>query len=197
MSELKLIHTTADPVRLSFPDLYQATQYEGKGPFRYNATFLVVPGGANDTRIKAAILEAVSETWPKANPQEKIAGYHNNSNRNCYVPGDSKKYEGYAGKWALTAHRKQEAGKPGIFDCTRAGPDGKPLALTVESGKPYAGCYVNAVLDIYCQDGQNHGIRCGLRGVFFAADGDAFSGSKVADAGDFDVSEGSAAADLV
>lgn len=186
MASIKLTHSAADPVRLSFPDVYEAVQYEGKGAYRYNASFLVTPGGANDKIIQAAILEAANETFGKkaAVFLESVKG---NSNKFCYVRGDLKEYEGYAGMLVLSGHRSQKSGKPGTFDCTRAGPDGKPLELKADSGKPYAGCYVNASLDIYAQDGTNSGIRCGLRGVFFAADGDAFSGSKVASPDEFEV----------
>lgn len=193
--EIKLKHTAADPVRLSFPDLFEATDYQGDKKFRYNASFLVVPGGPNHKLIEAAILAAATETWPKG-PQAKIDSFANNSNKNCYLKGDTKEYDGYAGMMVLSSHRQQKDGKPGVFDVTRAGPDSKPLALSIADGKPYAGCYVHALLDIYCQDGKNPGIRCGLRGVFFAKDGDAFSGSKVASADSFDVEEGSGADDI-
>lgn len=184
-------------VRLSFPDLFEATDYQGDKKFRYNASFLVTPGSENDKIIRAAILAAAKETWEKPGvAEQKIASFENNSNKNCYLSGDTKDYDGYKGMLVLSAHRKQDAGRPGVFDCTRAGPDGKPLPLTAVDGKPYAGCYVNASLDIYCQDGQNAGIRCGLRGVFFAKDGDAFSGSKVASSDEFDVEEGSSDDDL-
>jgi len=192
---VKLKHTTKDPVRLSFPDVFEAVEYEkGDGKFRYNATFLIVPGGNNDKAVKAAIkAELVEQFAKKADEKEKqFAG---NPNKNCYLSGDSKEYEGYQGMMTLTSHRKQKDGKPGVFDCTRAGPDGKPMPLVVSDGKPYAGCYVNATVDIYVQKDPNPGVRCGLKGVFFAADGDAFSGAKAAAADDFDIEEGADSAD--
>lgn len=196
--EIKLQHTTADPVRLTFPELFVPTEFKaGDGKFRYDASFLVKPGGKNDAIINAAILEAAKQQYEKPGAAEaKIASYANNGNKNCYVSGDAKEYEGYKGMMVLSSHRKQKDGRPGVFDCTRAGPDGKPVPLSVADGKPYSGCYVNALLDIYVQAGENPGIRCGLRGVFFAKDGDAFSGSKVASADSFDVQEGSDADDI-
>lgn len=197
MPAIKLTHTAADPVRLSFPQLWEAKKFEGDGKARYDSSFLVTPGLANDKLIQAAIQEAATEKWGKkaAAMLDSIRG---NSNKMCYVKGDLKEYDGYAGMLVLSSHRNLEAGKPGVFDCTRAGPDGKPLPLTADSGKPYAGCYVNASLDIYAQDGKYPGIRCGLRGVFFAADGDAFSGSKVAAPDEFAVVDsGADAAALV
>lgn len=190
MAILKLKHSSKDPVRLSFPDVFEAVEYEkGDGKPRYNATFLIVPGGANDKAVNAAIDEALTENFGKKAAAMK-AKFANSSNKNCYLSGDLKEYDGYKGAMALTAHRKQKDGKPGVYDCTRAGPGGSPAPLQVSDGKPYAGCYVNASLDIYAQDGANDGIRCGLKGVFFAADGDAFSSSKAAPAEDFDIEEG-------
>lgn len=175
---LKLIHTAADPVRLSFPDIFVPTQYEGKGPYRYNASFIILPGGANAKRVEAAIIEAATEKFGKK-AQAQLNAMKGNSNKYCYLSGDLKEYEGYAGMMVLTSHRKQDAGRPLVID-------GQKNPLTVEDGKPYAGCYVNATVDIYAQDGTNSGIRCGLNGIQFAADGDAFSGSKVASPDDFD-----------
>ena len=184
-------------VRLSFPDLFTPVQYQGKGKFRYNASFLIVPGSENDKIVQAAIKEAAVEKFG-ARADAILESIRGNSNKMCYVKGDLKEYDGYQGMLVLSGHRNQEAGKPGIYDCTRAGPDGKPLPLTVESGKPYAGCYVNASLDIYAQGAPNEGVRCGLSGVFFAKDGDAFSGSKVASPDDFEaMEEGADAAALV
>jgi len=175
-------------VRLSFPDLFDATQYQGVGPFRYNASFLIEPGSDNDKAVQAAILEAANEKFGKK-AGTVLAGMRGNSNKYCYVSGDTKDYDGYQGMMVLSAHRKQEAGRPLVID-------GNKNPLRPEDGKPYAGCYVNATVDIYAQDGQNAGIRCGLKGVQFAGDGDAFSGSKVSTPEDFDIEEGAGAEDL-
>lgn len=184
-------------VRLSFPDLFEATDFQGDKKFRYNASFILVPGSENDQIVKNAITAAAKETWDKpGQAEQKLASFFNNSNKNCYLLGDSKEYDGYKGMMILSAHRQQKDGKPGVFDVTRAGLDGKPMPLSIADGKPYAGCYVHALVDIYCQDGKNPGIRCGLRGVFFAKDGDAFSGSKVAANDSFNVEEGAQASDI-
>ncbi len=69
---------------------------------------------------------------------------------------------------------------PGVFDKDRT-------ELTQKDGRPYAGCYVNAALDIWAQDNQfGKRINATLKGVQFAADGDAFVGSAPATAEDFD-----------
>ena len=56
--------------------------------------------------------------------------------------------------------------------------------LVESSGKPYSGCYVNAIIECWAQDNKEFGkrINFGLKGVQFLRDGDAFSGGgKAAD----------------
>jgi hypothetical protein len=177
-------------VRLSFPDIFDAVQYQGAGPFRFNASFLIEPGSENDKHVQAAIQEAAAEKFGKKGPAF-VEANKGNSNKFCYVNGNTKEYDGYQGMMCLSAHRKQDAGRPLIIDQLKQ-------PLTAADGKPYAGCYVNASVDIYAQDGTNAGIRCGLKGVQFVKDGDAFSGSAVAKLDDFDtIEEGATADDLV
>lgn len=202
---LKLKHSAADPVRLSFPDLFTPTLFTGETDpkkKRYNAAFIVAPGGANAAAIDAAILAAATEAFEGnvAKATAFINAHKGNSNKYCYMSGDTKTYDGYAGNMVLSAHRPVSQGKPGIFDCTRAGPDGKPAPLVEEDGKPYAGCYVNASLEIWIQKtpATQAGVRCSMSGVFFANDGDHFAGGKTASGDEFDVSDGSdAGGDLV
>lgn len=194
---IKLKHTAADPVRLSFPDLWTPTEFEPGSKKRFNANLIVKPGGANHAIIEAAILAAATEAFDgkTAKAQAFVNANKGNSNKYCYTSGDAKEYDGYAGNMILSAHRPADQGRPGIFDCTRAGPDGKPAPLTEEHGKPYAGCYVNFSGEIWIQQGKYPGVRCGMSGVFFANDGDHFSGGKTSDAGEFDVAEGANAGD--
>ena len=71
----------------------------------------------------------------------------------------------------LTASRMKTKGRPKIVD--RRG-----NALTEEDGKPYSGCYVNAIVDIWAQKGETPGVRCELMGMQFVKDGEAFGGGK-------------------
>ncbi len=178
-------------VRLSFPDLFEAKDYQDNKRFRYSATFLVEPGSANDKAIQAAILAEAAEKFKK-NPKI-IDGWRQNPQKFCYTPGELKEYDGYAGKMALSTHRYQEQGKPGVFDSK--GVNGVPNPLTAEDGRPYAGCYVNAKVEIWAQDGKNPGIRGSLISVQFAGDGDAFSSGTRPSDDDFGVLEEGAAAE--
>lgn len=185
---------TLTKVRLSFPDLFVATPYDEttpKGQYRYNATFLIEPGSANAQNIERAISQAAAETWEDKGPA-KVAEYRGNSNKFCYLNGDTKDYDGYEGFMYLASHRKVTDGRPTVLDRDKS-------PLTESDGRPYAGCYVNAIVDIYTTKGQNIGIRCGLQGIQFVCDGDAFTGAGRANADDFEdlgVQEGNAADDL-
>ncbi|MFD1244790.1 ssDNA-binding protein [Paralysiella testudinis] len=58
--------------------------------------------------------------------------------------------------------------------------------LDSTSGKPYAGCYVNAKIDIWAQDSQyGKRINAGLSGVQFIRHGEAFGGGAPATEADF------------
>lgn len=166
-------------VRLSFPDIWEAVEYEtGDGKPRFNATFLIEPGSENDKAIRAAIKEVAVDTWGKK-ADAKLKEFEGVSNKYCYLDGNTKEYEGYADRWYLSCHRREKDGRPLIIDRQRN-------PLTQADGKPYAGCYVNATVEIYAQEGQNQGIRASFAGIQFHSDGDAFTGNRPASADDFE-----------
>lgn len=159
-------------VRLSFPDLFEAKAFEAGGPKRYSATFLIEPGSENDKAVRKAIAEVAVEKWGKKAPT-MLKSIEGNSNKYCYNDGNAKDYEGYQNMMALSSHRREVDGRVTVIDRQKA-------PLTPADGKPYGGCYVNAVVDIWAQEGQYSGMRCGLLGVQFVKDGDAFSGAAPA-----------------
>jgi hypothetical protein len=167
-------------VRLSFPDLFVPQIYKGKTDSkpRYSASFLVEPGSENDKKIRAAIKDAATESYG-AKAAAQLKAMENNSNKYCYMDGDLKDYDGYAGMMALSSHRNADQGAPKVVDRN------KEVELKAADGKPYAGCYVNASVEIYAQKGEYPGIRASLIAVQFSKDGDAFAGTP-ATAEDFD-----------
>ena len=172
-------------VRLSFPDLFEATQFDGKGAFTYGAQFLIEPGSAEDKAVNAALEAVAKEKWG-AKATAMLAAAKANPQKICYVNGDTKGYDGYAGMMALSAKRPQDKGRPGVYDRDKS-------PLQVEDGKPYAGCFVNASVEFWAQDNSfGKALRCTLVGVQFASDGDAFSAGAKPSEDDFDdVAEGS------
>lgn len=163
-------------VRLSFPDLFKPRPFKPGDAPRYKATFLIPKDSPQIKMVEEAILAEAKGKWPK-DTVKFINSIRGNANKFCFQDGDLKTYNGYEGMMALSAGSKV---RPGVFDRDRS-------PLTEDDGRPYAGCYVNASLDIFVyDDGQNKGVSCGLKGVQFVKDGEAFSGSRPAEADDFE-----------
>jgi hypothetical protein len=153
--------------RLSFPDLFEAKQFQGTGPFNYRCTFLIEPENPSKKLIEKAIKEVAVAKW--ADKAEGILKTVKSGNKICFIDGDTKEYNGYAGNWALSASRDQDAGAPMIVDR-----DPK-IALKASDGRIYGGCYVNGTVEIWAQDNSfGKGIRATLINVQFVKDGASF-----------------------
>lgn len=175
-------------VRLSFPDLFTAVQYEGQGPFSYRAAFLQpedqpVMLQQEDKSWKkttmAKVIEAVaSEKW-KAKAPAILKSIEGNTQKCCWYDGNLKDYDGYPDNFVLSSTRGQEKGRPLVMDRDKS-------PLSEKDGKPYAGCYVNATVEIWAQDNKfGKAIRATLRGVQFVKDGDAFTAGTALSDDDF------------
>ena len=175
-------------VRLSFPDLFVTREFKpGDGKPRYSASFLIVPGSENDKKIREAIhAEAVAVYGKKA--EANLKAFAPQTNKFAYTDGNLKTYDGYEDMWVLACHAKT---RPLVLDRDKT-------PLTADDGRPYAGCYVNAVVSIYAQQGENPGIRGSFSGVQFHSDAEAFGGGKPASSDDFDEvpDEGASAEDI-
>jgi hypothetical protein len=182
MSKVKLAN-----VRLAFPALFEAKQVNGEGDPRFSAAFIMGPKHPALAEIKAAIKAVAQEKWgAKA---AKILEDLENKDKTALHDGNSKSdYEGYEGNFFVSAGNKI---RPTVLDRDKS-------PLVAADGRPYAGCYVNAVIEIWAQDNKfGKRINASLGGVQFFKDGDAFSGGGVADESDFDdIGEGAGADDL-
>ena len=173
---------TLTSVRLSFPHLFtpQASS-DGQGEPKYNATFIVEPGSANAKALAKAVEAVAKEKWG-----EKSAGVLaalRKGDKVCYREEEKTNQSGdvYAGfedsHW-LSASSKV---RPTVIDRDKS-------PLTSADGKPYGGCYVNVIIDVWPQDNAyGKRINADLKGVQFVKDGDAFSGGGAASVDDFDV----------
>jgi len=174
-------------VRLAFPVLKEAERFDPsnlKQEARYSANLLF--SKENDALYKqctAAMLAAAEAKWPgkgAAAVKQLSAGL-----KVALADGDLKadKYDGFDGTWSISAHAK-ESTPPRLLDRDKT-------ELPRTTSKIYAGCYVNASIEFWAQDNQfGKRINAQLRGVQFAADGDAFGGARAAGADEFDVVEG-------
>ena len=173
-------------VRLSFPGLFKAEAFKPGDEAKFKATLLIEKGSQLDKDVRAKILAVLKEKFPQK-ADAILKQIQNNPNKFCYQDGDTKSYDGYEGMMALSAKSKT---RPLVIDRDRS-------ALSEEDGKPYAGCYVNARIDLFAYDSQGVGISASLGGVQFWRDGDSFGGGRPADADEFaEATEGADASDF-
>ena len=166
---------TIKNARLSFPDLFEPHPFKPGDAPKYKATFLVPKGTDQAKAIDAAIAAVAKEKWPKT-WEKVLASIKGNANKFCWQDGETKTYDGYEGMMAFSAGNKA---RPTVIDRDKS-------PLSKDDGKPYAGCYVNAVVEIFAYDNSGNGISASLGGVQFVRDGEAFSGGRPASADEFE-----------
>ena len=163
-------------VRLCFPQLFEAKTVNGEGKPAFSAAFLIDPKDPQIEVLNKAIEAVAKEKWgAKADAMLKTIRA---ADKTCLHSGDLKaNYDGFEGMMYVSA---RNALRPLVVDVNKA-------PLTAEDGKPYAGCYVNASVELWTQD-NNYGKRVNatLRGVQFYKDGESFAGGGVASDDDFD-----------
>jgi len=174
-------------VRLSFPGLFKAEPFQAGDEPKFKATFLIEKGSDNDKAVQKAISETAALKWGATKAPKIVDGIRDNSNRFGYADGDKKTYDGYEGMMALTA---KNTTRPLVIDRDRS-------PVTEADGVVYAGCYVNASVEVFCYDKPGQGVSFSLGGVQFVKKGDAFGGGSPAKETDFDIIEGADADDLV
>jgi len=175
-------------VRLAFPQLFEAKTVNGEGKPAFSASFLISPDDSQIQTIKAAIEQVARDKWgAKA---DAVLKQMNAQDKTALHDGDVKSnYSGFEGNLYVSA---RSATRPLVIDRDKT-------LLAEADGKPYAGCYVNASVELWAQD-NNYGkrVNASLRGVQFLRDGDAFAGGGAASDDEFDdLSDGSDADDLV
>lgn len=174
-----------DNVRLAFPQLFEAKTVNGEGEPAFSASFLMEPDHPAVMTLNAAMDKVGSEKWGAKWPNVKKEIV--TKDRLALHDGDTKAdYAGFAGMMFVSARNKS---RPLVIDRDKS-------PLTAADGRPYAGCYVNASIELWAQD-NNYGkrINASLRGVQFFKDGDAFAGGGAASDDEFDSVE--SADDLV
>lgn len=155
-------------VRLSFPSLFATEKYNGTDTGKFAATFLIPKDDKQAKEIQKAVVSAAEEHFGK--PVPKAVKY-------CLGDGDEKEYDGYADHWSIKATTKR---RPIVIDRDKT-------PLVEEDGKPYAGCFVNASIEIWVMDNQyGKRVLAALNGVQFNKDGEAFGSGASSAMDDFD-----------
>lgn len=156
-------------VRLSFPHLFTATQYNGEGDFKFRAVFLISKDdAANMKTVKDAIAKEAKELW-KEKAAIVLKGIETNVQKMCFQDGDIQKpdIDGYAGCYYIGASNKM---RPKLVDA-----DGKTPVAEADS-KLLSGYYVNAIVDVKAYAGKGNGVAAYLKGVQFVKRGDVLGG---------------------
>ncbi len=165
-------------VRLAFPSLFEAKTVNGEGAPAYGASFLIEPTDlVNINAINKAIDAVATEKWGAKGPG--IVALLRKTDKVALHDGDLKaQYAGFAGMLFVST---RSATRPLVLDKDKT-------PLTAQDGRPYSGCYVNAIVELWPQDNTAGGKRVNaqLLGVQFFADGDSFGGGAVGSADDFD-----------
>ena len=168
-------------VRLAFPALFEAKTVNGEGEPAFSASFLLPPDHPAIQILRDAFDGIGKDKWGAKWPavKKEIEA----KDRTALHDGDTKAdYAGFEGNFFVSARNKT---RPLVIDRDKT-------PLVASDGKPYAGCYVNASIELWAQD-NNYGkrINASLRGVQFFRDGDAFAGGGAASEDDFDdITEG-------
>lgn len=162
-------------VRLAFPDLFTAKSVQGSDP-AYSASFLLPPDHPSVKVIRDAMEQVGKEKWGAKWPNIKKT--LEAKDKTCLHDGDLKNnYSGFAGNLFLSARNKV---RPLVINRDKS-------PITQEDGIIYAGCYVNANIDIWAMDNDyGQRISASLNGVQYVRKGEAFGGGSAASSDDFD-----------
>lgn len=175
-------------VRIAFPALFEPKAVNAGDKPAFSAAFIVPKNHPQIAEIEKAIATTADEKWGVKGPtmlKTLKAG-----DKTALHDGDGKaQYQGFEGNFFISARNPV---RPTCIDA-----DKTPLAES--DGRLYAGCFVNAVLELWGQDNAyGKRINATLLGVQFYRDGDAFSGGGAASEDDFDdVTSGAAASDFM
>jgi len=155
-------------VRLAFPNLFDKDQYGN-----YSATFLMDKDSTAHKAMVSGIKAVIEKDAKGKSPGQKNI---------CLHPGSDKdNYDGFDDSNYYVAANRKEPFKPNQLV-------NRDKSAVDSEGVLYAGCYVNAVINLWYQENQwGKKINAELVGIQFYKDGDRFGRSSATiDDDDFD-----------
>lgn len=175
---------TTPPGRLSYPEIFKPTQFEGKGEF-YFSTQLLIPKSLEASNSYKQFAAFIKSTIDAAHPQGRPEGFQ--------LPikdGDTTDRAECQGHWIVTARRNTKddpsdwaKDAPAVY-----GMNGQPV---MDQSEIYAGCVAVLNVSAYCWNvAGRHGCRLTLFGVKKVQDAERFGGGVEFD----DVNSGDLAA---
>lgn len=197
MGQKVMIHNA----RGSFLDVGEPKKFSENDPAdraRWSATALITPGETTAQRcdpngtpvgpkedaktlIDKILGELALEKWGAKNGPIHLANIRQDTKACCFVDGNRKTYDGYQGRWALTAHRYIKDGRPLVLDTGGKEDQIYDVDGNLRPGKGgrlYSGCFINFQCEIYPSENKGNGLRGGLLGIQRTKDGDAFGGAS-------------------
>jgi hypothetical protein len=171
------IQITVTNARLSYANIFRAKAMEGSvGEPKYSCVFLL------DKKTNAKDIKTIQDAIAKQ-VKEGLKGKHPGADKVCLKDGSNKAdVDGYGdGVMYVSAGNVK---RPVIVDQKRN-------PLDEEDGKPYSGCIVNGVFNLWVQDNKyGKRINASLTHVQFVKDGPVFGEAvKPAEAVFKDISE--------
>lgn len=174
--ELKLGQVLLKDVRLSFAQIWHASSViPGSAP-KYSANFIIdpsTPQGKASLKAAQAAVEAVERDKFKRKDIKYKEGRLALKEGNEQVSSSTGEvYAGYEDMMVVSAGSRTRFP---IIDRDRT-------PLTEDDGKPYSGCYVNALVQFYAVDGADKGGRgvfAGIDAIQFVREGESFGAGAV------------------
>ncbi len=168
-----LADSAADPVRTAFMFLDKKRDpMEGSdGEAKFEVTLILKPGGANEKAVQNAIAQVAKEKYGD-DWQELYKEFADDQKglRKGNLKRDRAEqiYDGFEGNSYVVA---KNVNRPAVF--TRS----NVAVVAGEAGFPYAGCHVNAEIDVWAlkKPGVKKRIVINILGAQMSRDGDAFS----------------------
>lgn len=160
-------------VILTFPVLDEPRGFQDDDNVKYSAVFLLDKKDPQLQVIEKVIKEQSEELWKLKAPS--VLAKITTMDRVCLRDGDTKEYAGFSDRMYITAKNKI---RPVLKNKDKSDANHELF---------YAGCKVNAVIDLYAFD--KKAIQCvsaTLLGIQFVEDGDSLAGARLASDADFE-----------
>lgn len=167
MSALKEGQLLIRNARLSYPKLFraEAVKSDPNARPRYGCA-LIVPKGDEATmaKVNAEIARLAKGKMKGVTPKRKDIPIKD---------GDGEDGDEFSkGCWVISANRQESQGRPTVIDRDKS-------PLDESDGRPYAGCYVNAVIGLYVPKAWPTKVCASLEIVQFWKDGEPFGAERV------------------
>ncbi len=157
-------------VRLRYPNLFSTESYKGTDTGKYSATFIL-----DAEQHKEILVEMQAGIEEMITTELKVKKL--DAGRICLKDGDDSGSEFLEGKFTVKASNK--------FPITILSKS-REVIKSADESPFYPGCYVNAIIDFWPQQGDGKRINSNLLGIQFSKNGERISEGSGIDINEFD-----------